>query len=117
VKAKYLVVVFIVILVYAVSLFYAGEKSLEELRKDPLNITPVFGYVMIVTFETMFVLLIIEVIFALNDAEESLNRYWQNYYMVRQNGKRTGVRADNRHIGCCNNINASVSAKEVWRNF
>jgi uncharacterized membrane protein YidH (DUF202 family) len=59
VKAKYLVAVFIVILVYAVSLFYAGEKSLEELRKDPLNIAPVFGYVIVVVFGTMFVLLII----------------------------------------------------------
>ena len=49
-KAKYLVAIFIVILVYAVSLFYAGEKSIEELRKDPMNIEPVFGYVMIVIF-------------------------------------------------------------------
>jgi uncharacterized membrane protein YidH (DUF202 family) len=75
VKAKYLVAIFIVILVYAVSLFYAGEKSLEELRKDPFNVAPVFGYALAVTFETMFVLLIIEVVFALSDAEEGLNRY------------------------------------------
>jgi uncharacterized membrane protein YidH (DUF202 family) len=79
VKAKYLVAIFIVILVYAVSLFYAGEKSLEELRKDPLNIVQVFGYVIAVVFETMFILIIIEVIFALNDAEISLNRYWATY--------------------------------------
>jgi hypothetical protein len=70
VKAKYLVAIFIVILVYAVSLFYAGEKSLEELRKDPLNVVSVFGYVMIVTFETMFVLIIIEVLLAVGQVDE-----------------------------------------------
>ena len=69
-KAKYLVAIFIVILVYAVSLFYAGEKSLEELRKDPMNVAPVFGYVMIVTFETMFILIIIEVLLSVGQVDE-----------------------------------------------
>jgi hypothetical protein len=60
-------------------MFYATWKSMEELRKDPLNIAPVFGYVIAVVFETMFILIIIEVIFALNDAEESLNRFFVMY--------------------------------------
>lgn len=69
-KAKYLVAILIVILVYAVSLFYVGEKSLEELRKDPFNVAPVFGYVMTVTFETMFILIIIEVLLAVGQLDE-----------------------------------------------
>jgi uncharacterized membrane protein YidH (DUF202 family) len=77
-RAKYLVAIFIVILVYAVSLFYAGEKSLEELRKDPLNVAPVFGYVMVVTFETMFILIIIEVILSVGQVDECVRSTYEN---------------------------------------
>jgi len=78
VKAKYLVAIFIVILVYAVSLFYAGEKSLEELRKDPMNVAPVFGYVMVVTFETMFILIIIEVLLSVGQVDECTRSTYEN---------------------------------------
>ena len=77
-KAKYLVAIFIVILVYAVSLFYAGEKSLEELRKDPMNVAPVFGYVMVVTFETMFILIIIEVLLSVGQVDECTRSTYEN---------------------------------------
>jgi uncharacterized membrane protein YidH (DUF202 family) len=78
VKAKYLVAIFIVILMYAVSLFYAGEKSLEELRKDPMNVAPVFGYVMIVTFETMLILIIIEVLLSVGRLDECTRSAYEN---------------------------------------
>jgi uncharacterized membrane protein YidH (DUF202 family) len=78
VEAKYLVAIFIVILVYAVSLFYAGEKSLEELRKDPMNVAPVFGYVMIVTFETMLILIIIEVLLSVGRLDECTRSTYEN---------------------------------------
>jgi len=78
VKAKYLVAIFVVILVYAVSLFYAGEKSIEELRKDPMNIEPVFGYVMIVIFETMFILVIIEVLLSVGQLDECVRSSYED---------------------------------------
>jgi len=78
VKAKYLVAIFIVILVYAVSLFYAGKRSLEELRKDPMNVAPVFGYVMIVIFETMFILIIIEVLLSVGQLDECVRSSYED---------------------------------------
>jgi len=78
VKAKYLVAIFIVILVYAVSLFYAGKRSLEELRKDPMNVAPVFGYVMIVIFETMFILVIIEVLLSVGQLDECVRSSYED---------------------------------------
>jgi len=78
VKAKYLVAIFIVILVYAVSLFYAREKSIEELRKDPMNVTQVFGYVIAVVFETMFILIIIEVLLSVGQVDECVRSSYED---------------------------------------
>jgi len=83
VKTKYLVALAIVVIIYTVAIFYATWKSLEELRRNPLDVSCVFAYTTVIVAGTMVVLIIIELIIALNDAEESLNRYWQNYYMVK----------------------------------
>jgi len=78
VKTKYLVAIFIVILVYAVSLFYAGKRSLEELGKDPMNVAPVFGYVIVVVFETMFILIIIEVLLSVGQVDECVRSSYED---------------------------------------
>jgi len=75
VKTKYLVALAIVIIVYTVVIFYATWKSLEELRRNPLDISCVFIYTAVIVAGTMAVLIIIELIIELNDIEENLNRH------------------------------------------
>jgi len=75
VKAKYLVALAIVVIVYTAVIFYATWRSLEELRRNPLDVSCVFTYTAVIVTVTMMVLIIIELIIALSNAEESLNRY------------------------------------------
>jgi uncharacterized membrane protein YidH (DUF202 family) len=75
VKAKYLVALAIVVIVYTAVIFYATWRSLEELRRNPLDVSCVFTYTAVIVTATMMVLIIIELIIALSNAEESLNRY------------------------------------------
>ena len=74
-KAKYLVALAIVVIVYTAVIFYATWRSLEELRRNPLDVSCVFAYTAVIVTVTMMVLIIIELIIALSNAEESLNRY------------------------------------------
>ena len=74
-KAKYLVALAIVVIVYTAVIFYATWRSLEELRRNPLDVSCVFTYTAVTVTVTMMVLIIIELIIALSNAEESLNRY------------------------------------------
>jgi len=75
VKAKYLVALAIVVIVYTAVIFHATWRSLEELRRNLLDVSCVFTYTAVIVTGTMTVLIIIELIIALSNAEESLNRY------------------------------------------